>query len=347
MRTFIFLFVVLVCVLSVLGATETTPGFENQQFYGVVSWDAGVSAPLQVIAKTSVKVYSSAIKEVQCGATACSGKYGYSKDTILRVQATSGETITFFIDLIEVKKESYSPGSSTKLDLSLVSGDVAAQGEEDTNQMNKTNQTGETSSSDTNNKYYPSTPSSSSPAVVAEKCMQNWDCSAWGDCVNGVEGRNCFRSDSCDLQLKQGKVKSVVPTTKPVESRSCVTPITGAEEVPSYIPAAEEDRYVAPIVQKPAVMKKEDVSFVQNIMQSKNFNYYLYGILGFLVLVGIGVGIFFFVRGRSGLDEGTRDELEGVYSTMERKGLTDEEITSKLVSKGWDESVLEKFLKKR
>jgi hypothetical protein len=51
--------------------------------------------------------------------------------------------------------------------------------------------------------------------------------------------------------------------------------------------------------------------------------------------------------GETGEDAQVRSQLEQVYSSGEAKGFSEEEITQKLIAKGWDQDVVEKFLRGR
>ncbi|MBI2145868.1 hypothetical protein HYU22_00835 [Candidatus Woesearchaeota archaeon] len=60
--------------------------------------------------------------------------------------------------------------------------------------------------------------------TAAGNCTQSWECGDWSLCRNGQQSRVCYRSDTCDQQLAQGRIAAVLPTSKPSEQRACQEP---------------------------------------------------------------------------------------------------------------------------
>jgi len=209
---------------------------------------------------------------------------------------------------------------------------------------------------------------------VLQSCTKSWTCGVgWGECIAGSQTRKCVDEKGCDKLYAEGKASFVVSGAKPKEVQSCVMPIVDAQVkddeggpiVKEKVVAEEE--LVTPVVQKPKLAKASCSDGLKNQNEEKvdcggvckpcegglfagNIMYY---ILGVVVLIGLGVGAYFFMKSRenagSGDDSGDDVEMQltQVYNSGEAKGLSDADITSRLVAKGWDESVIDTFLKGR
>ncbi|MBI2662012.1 hypothetical protein HYX11_00965 [Candidatus Woesearchaeota archaeon] len=337
------LFILLVFVLSASSIiADNPPNFDNEQFYGTAVWEKSATAPSAVsvtVASTGV-VYMSVIKNVVCGSRQCTGKYGYDKDNILRVQAQEEEELVFYLGVVEAKKVYYTAGEVVQLDLPEGGVVKASIGQAVINQT-ITNQTGvnQTVTGQTTGETTQTSTQGGggqaggqaggvSTGGTSVVCVSSWTCSEWMSCSGGQEVRTCRDEHKCGTNLG-----------KPIEKRSCVSV---SEEITSYVP--EQVQSYEPEVQQPTQ------EAVREEVQKAEFNwsYVIYGGIGLLVLIGIIAGGYWWVRSRNGGgEEGTFEELEGVYSSMEAKGLSDEEITAKLMEKGWNESLVKKFLKKR
>ena len=113
----VFVLLLVVMLLSVFVAAEAPPSLESQQFSGTVTWDKSLPVPKQVIVKTTTKVYSSVIKAVPCVDVVCSGTYGGEEGSILRVQASAGEKLGFYVDTTKILEKEYTADAVTKVDL--------------------------------------------------------------------------------------------------------------------------------------------------------------------------------------------------------------------------------------
>ena len=116
----LILFGIVLLMFSVFVAAQV-PSFENHQFYGNVYYDNLAAGPKEVIAKVGTVTVSSKITSISCPKDQkyCTAKYGYEPTNILRVQAKSGDKITFLLDKKEVKKVDYKADESTKLDFNI------------------------------------------------------------------------------------------------------------------------------------------------------------------------------------------------------------------------------------
>ena len=66
-----------------------------------------------------------------------------------------------------------------------------------------------------------------------------------------------------------------------------------------------------------------------------------------VVLIAIGALVYFLKKGKGGLTEEVAQELNETYDKGAQRGLSEEEITEKLSTRGWDENTLQKFLRSR
>jgi len=330
----------MVVVSSGFVFADNPPTFDNEQFYGTVTWVKSATAPSVVSVKVASIgiVYNSAIKNVACGSRQCTGKYGYDKDNIVRVQAQEGEELVFYVGVVEAKKVSYKAGEIVLLNLPEGEAEEASTGQADINQtvidqivVNQTvadQTTGQTTQTSASGGQTSGDSAADGTGSVSSKCMNSWLCLDWTSCLQGQQVRTCRDEHKCGTNLG-----------KPMEKRSCVSV---GEGITSDVP--EEVRGYEPEVQQPArEVVKEEVPKAEF-----NWSYVIYGGVGLLVLIGLIIGGYFYMKSRQGgSEEGTFEELEGVYSSMEAKGLSDEEITAKLIDKGWNESLVKRFLKKR
>ncbi len=379
MRYTVLVFFVLGLFLvdEVMAVVSSPPSFENQQFYGKVTWSAGV-APKQVIFVAEGKTFSSQITTMPCIDVTCTGSYGSSKDSIVRVQVKAGSSIEVFVDTVKVMTVVYNAGEATKLDLVVpksasVGGNVLEQnqntststGNEGTNTPSTNTNTSASSTSPPVNKSKSVEPSlsGSSSGILPTTCTRGWECGEWQACVGGEQGRSCIDANDCSEKLKTGKVGSIKELPKPKEIQGCVEGagvITQQVNQQEVLPSAVSSGVVPQ--EKPVVQQPKTYATCSDGIQNQNEEgvdcgglcgacssglTVVYYIVGIVVLMGLGVGGYFFVKSRSGLDEEVMEELRGAYNSGEQKGLSDSEITSKLVARGWDEGELEKFLKRR
>jgi len=52
-------------------------------------------------------------------------------------------------------------------------------------------------------------------------CEEDWECSAWGECLEGIQSRICEDLNNCQELFDQGSVEEIITTTKPYESQAC------------------------------------------------------------------------------------------------------------------------------
>lgn len=335
----ILLLIILTIYFSCFVSAEP-PSFNNHQFYGEVSWNKTQVDPKTVVAESSLGNFTSVIEILPCLDTICAGKYGYNADNILRVKGKEGETIIFYLNKKAVNSYTYQNSESTKLDLSLASPAMLK-----TEEVKIDGSQAGTGPSSDGKKT-----SDSGAAPVTATCTQNWECGSWSLCIGDSQQRKCYRVDTCDKLFAEKKVSAVLSSPKPKESQSCT----------SETPAKTEEK-PAP-VKKPASctdgIKNQNELGVDcgGVCKAcppakKETDWTLYLLIAGIVLVlgAIGGLLYFFVfkPKSSVLDESTMTELEDVYSTQESRGMATEEITRRLVERGWDEKVLKKFLKKR
>ncbi len=379
-KVIVLLFVV--AVLSALSVADAPPSLENQQLYGTVVWDKSLPTPTQVSVKAGTIVFNSVINVVPCVDAKCSGTYGMEQGNILRVQAAAGEMLAFYVDTVKVLEQVYVPDSATKVDLEWK---VVVVEEKKVDEVKKENVTEAAAPSGGGSGSTASKKKSSSgvknETAALQPCTKSWRCgNGWGECVGGSQTRKCVDEKNCDKLSAEGKVSFVIAGVKPKEVQSCVMPlvIVPVKEDVDVLTVGkekgivdEEEEEVTPVVQKPKKascmdglknQNEEDVDCggvckaCESGLLAGNLIYY---ILGVVVIIGLSVGVYFFMKSRegglSGIFGGKGEEssddvdmqLAQVYNSGEARGLSDSEITSRLVAKGWDEAVLQKFLKGR
>ena len=245
MRNLIF-FLSLFFILAVLPVLAVEPpSLENHQFYGYVFWNESQTAPKTVTATLSIASFPSAIKDTACVNKACSGKYGYSSDNILRVKGgKQGDLILFKVDSFLLKNYTYEPDQATQLNFSLFAGAVAPainlsasvnltacssnwncsdwntcteQKQSRTcNDLNKCNsslinKTEEQSCGTAANNVPSQKKTTPKNVTAALGCPYYWDCSTWSECSTvGTQTRTCLRTDDCDQKLKDKKVEEIL-----------------------------------------------------------------------------------------------------------------------------------------
>ncbi|HLD72762.1 MAG TPA: hypothetical protein VJA23_04195 [Candidatus Nanoarchaeia archaeon] len=371
MRNLIF-FLSLFFILAVLPVLAVEPpSLENHQFYGYVFWNESQTAPKTVTATLSIASFPSAIKDTACVNKACSGKYGYSSDNILRVKGgKQGDLILFKVDSFLLKNYTYEPDQATQLNFSLFAGAVAPainlsasvnltacssnwncsdwntcteQKQSRTcNDLNKCNsslinKTEEQSCGTAANNVPSQKKTTPKNVTAALGCPYYWDCSTWSECSTvGTQTRTCLRTDDCDQKLKDKKVPSIIALPKPNEKKVCsavetTTPLSSAPQPQKFTPPTP------PAAPKEAIPVKEESSFWT----------YILIIAIVVVLIAIGALVYFLKRGKGGLTEEVAQELSETYAKGAQRGLSEEEITEKLATRGWDENTLQKFLRSR
>lgn len=269
-RNLLSIFVVItflfISSLSVL-AQEQPPSLENHQFYGAVYWDKTAKEPTKVIATVGTSSFSSSIKKEYCGDKTCTGSYGKDSDNILRVQATTGVEIKFYLDTLEVWKTTYAAGSVTVHDINVAKNPIEKSGctsdwkctewsactggkqSQSCTDQNKCNPD-EVTKTETRDCSTGSIKKGSTPPPIATaevKCYYQWDCSEWGSCLNNQQTRQCSRIDDCDAQFAAKKVPAIVEISKPAELKSCISGVTGA------LPPKSEEAVMSPPPTPPAV----------------------------------------------------------------------------------------------
>ncbi|HLD00778.1 MAG TPA: hypothetical protein VJC39_03470 [Candidatus Nanoarchaeia archaeon] len=153
------------------------------------------------------------------------------------------------------------------------------------------------------------------PTAFGGICEAKWECSAWSGCIDGQRTRVCLRIDSCEAKLISGEVDSVIDSPKPLESEFCYT--------------AEEDV----------------TSETLPVVEQKEKSFLIWYILIFVLIVGLGAGAWFtYSRKKGKVSLGVSAELRSIYESGTREGMTKQQVTQKLIEKGWDDEVLKDFL---
>ncbi len=362
MKKLLLLFVLLLIPLAV---AEEPPALENHQFYGKVFWDVGEDTPDEVVVEVGVNEYSSSITDGTCDGDLCDGLYGYTE--LLLVQGDNGDIVTFFVDGIEVAKENYVAWESTNVPLDITTEQVAPQecvadysdcdawsscsGGVKTRTCKDLNlcDVDQLEVEEEKSCSVSSDGSDGSGDVVKKEdaedeeevdegkvCLYSWTCGGWSECAEGgIQSRNCVRDDSCDEELEDGDVDSILKLDKPSEKRLC----------------GEEGAFIPPTSSSSSegLGLPSDSSLGLSGSSSSStdgVSIWVYVGAGIFVVLVIGILLLLHLRKKSGLTEGVKAELRSIYSQGSQRGMSKQQVTQKLIQKGWDEKMLRKFLKK-
>jgi len=177
------------------------PGIPHQ-FYGSVTYN-GQSAPdgLSVVAK---------INGVEVASTTTSdGKYGYSPvfyvDDPNNIRA--GDNVSFFvngIDTGQIKK--FVNGGITQLDLTVTGPSVG------TTTPTQTSGDGGGGGGGGGGGVVTTTTVAEETTTTVEKCQEEWTCTDWSECKDGIQTRTCTDENNCGTDLY-----------RPFESQPCTT----------------------------------------------------------------------------------------------------------------------------
>ncbi len=319
------------------------PSFDNHQFYGTVTWDIAAAAPAKVSAVSGLSSAESAIENSSCNTESCIGTYGTDTDNILRISGgKDGDVIIFSIEKVNVINSTYQSGSVTELNFNLVTAKPAPKVEE-TPKINDTENVTVTAVNATNVSVQNDTAS-----LILGDCTQQWSCSPWSTCSNNVQTRSCTRADDCDVQLEQGSVASIIEVPKLPESQGCISPVASK---PAPVPPKPAPKATQPAENCSDKIKNQDETDVDCGGKCKACAkadsavrwYYVGG----GVVVAIIIVLLLFLRRGPKLDENTLGRLRSAYSGGENRGMSDEQITEKLIESGWDEKSLKAFLRRK
>ena len=211
---------VLIVLMAAMVFAETAPNLvEFQQYYGqVLSLPAG---SYRLEASIGGRTFTTTVR--------ADGKYGYSPT--FKVYGTNTAPTTFSIVNDQGIKTVLGSAAHQNREVTLINMQYPAPAQSQaTVQTNESGSVAQSTTSDTSSSSnHPRDTSLSPSSLPSQSCNQNWDCGLWSLCADTKQTRTCFRSDSCDQQLVEGKVLKVVPTLKPQEERSCVGELTGEE----------------------------------------------------------------------------------------------------------------------
>lgn len=370
----LFSFLLTMGIAQLVFAQEP-PSLENHQFFGTVKWNASDAVPLKVIAKVSSREYASTIKDLSCAADTCNGTYGYTSgsapDNTLRVQASRGESITFFVDTKAVTTTPYVPDGFTRLDLDLTApvsaGLLGSVGGNETNETGCTPQWNCTgwsscfagwqnrSCSDVKNCNLPQTqPNETQRCTLggAEEtsCEYQWACGSWSACVGNLRTRSCTRTDTCDEKEQAGLVTLVIRT--PAQD---LEPCVSAAPQPTPSPQPTPASAPAPIASCFDRIKNQGETGVDcggpcqpcPPAKEEGLPWYVFAVIGLGAALAILAAVYFLVlkRGSSVAPE-VAGQLRTYFQKSLAVGTSKEEAAEKLIASGWDEKQVNKFLKK-
>lgn len=364
------IFVLMLFILAVFVTAENPPTLDSHQFYGKVSWDKNLTAaPQSVTAKIGTTEFKSSIKSPVCSGTVCSGEYGKDATNILRVSGKNGDKIDFYVLGKLYGSKTYQSDAVEEYNLNFAKEDVTIpEGCEDdwvdcaswsscvSGKQNRTckNECDKTIESDEERSCTAGTSTTStsttSGSTKTNTCTYLWSCTTWNSCSNNQQFRTCSRTDDCDKKLADKQVSSVIKVSRPEEFKSCLVLTAVAEG--TYTPPVfeEETETCFDGIQN---QNEEGIDCGGSCRACKEtkaaggISLILY-IVGFTLVFLIGViALVYYLRKKGTLDVGVSLELRNAYDNGEDRGMTPDQVTKALLDKGWDESVLKKFLKNR
>jgi len=385
MKILIFLLFLLTFVVGGVMAVDQPPSFENEQFYGDVTFAVGQTAPASVVVKVGTNSFSSSITEVKCD-TICKAHYGYGAGNILRVVGTAGVPVVFYVDDVLVKEMSYVSGAAMKLDFDVttsVKKEEALSGQTPVTNIpsscspswncskwtacdgngNKTQYCEDVKRCDplkwntTETKKCVKDKSGNFPVTVEKPtvvCVYQWYCTAWSTCFNGKQTRGCSQTDKCDADMKAGKVTSIIKYPQPSLSKGCVEDVIAPVSVPQE--TALPPKPIISVTKKESCsdgilnQNEEDVDCGGSCkacpVSDNGWIWYL--LLSVIIIVILGVGGYFFWKSRQskGMNVDTTIELRSAYDRGMQRGISEEEVTQKLIERGWDRRQLDDFLRR-
>ena len=187
-------------------------------------------------------------------------------------------------------------------------------------------------------------------------CTQSWECGDWSLCRNSQQTRVCYRSDTCDQQLSQGRIGTVLPITKPTEQRTCQEP---AATAPTQYCSPGSKRCLGSELQQCVAdgsqwqtqttcpngcssltfeCKPEITAPPVQQQPSSNWIYYL---IGSLVLLGVIATVIIVI-----INQRKFAPAKEYIEESRVEGISDQQIKTRLLSQGWEAQKVHQFLRK-
>ncbi len=151
---------------------------------------------------------------------------------------------------------------------------------------------------------------------VGEVCTPNWSCSAWSECIDGLQNRTCVDLNNCGT-----------PVGKPVETRAC-------EEMTQSTPEP---------------LGPESYEEVERTGTPNHTNLLLISIAAILSFSIVFIYIFKKSGRESNIVEKyppeAMERLRNYVQENLNKGYSAEQLKNSLISAGWDERVVDEILR--
>lgn len=327
MRTAIYF--LLITILAAAAIAPLPPTFEHQQFHGTVIWDAPlILTPQTIIAKTATKEFRSSIIHQTCtsAATECAGTYGKDTSNLLRVSASAGESISFYVDSKLVLTTPYRPDEITELNLNVSVADKTPPPPPIQNTSSSTSSSNATSGASSEDENT----SGSTPPSDAASCVSNWQCGGWSECQSGQQSKTCVDANSCNpTQLTK------------IEQQAC-TPAAQQAAIP---PAAGQPAAFQPSPPKTDVQEQTTAEEGSEESSLIKIALLIGGIIILLALIGGGTFYIVKLKGAS-LTPVQEQQLMRYFQSNFARGLNKQQVSETLLRSGWKKGTINKFLKK-
>lgn len=253
--------------------------------------------------------------------TVSNGKYGYSP-TFNVEGGTSGATVTFYINNVQVATSLYNPQGLTKLDLTKPLAITTAEPPTTTTPPPPTTTPSPTTTSGGGRRRVTPPPTRNiTNATAIQPCLESWVCNSWSACINGLKTRECFEESNCGTEL-----------LKPATQESCQM------AVPAYIAPP----VVQPIAPPPKPIPLVEVRKEMPAKEGLNLLWIFILVIAILLVCGVIAVLVYFSFSKKGKSELRQfapiDRLASLRRYVQKTkamGYSDMQIRKALSSAGW------------
>ena len=198
---------------------------------------------------------------------------------------------------------------------------------------------------------------------VVLKCRQTWSCRDWSDCLGGVETRTCSRIDECDEKLRTNDIGEIISVAKPSEQRACegTVPTTTTPPTTTLTPVCQpnKQRCMGKQLQSCSLdgqswqtkeicsgtcdsltLSCRDGELIPPADKKGAIPAWLFPVLGALgFLIGIIAAVIVLQQRKK------YAPAKEYVSKSRARGVSDQQIKSKLIGQGWDAEKVDSLLK--
>jgi hypothetical protein len=207
-------------------------------------------------------------------------------------------------------------------------------------------------------------------AVQDATCTQEWDCTEFSSCRNGIQTRSCRRDDDCSQKIRVGDVDRIITVERPAERQACLESdnpfreefdqdsVTNSPEPSRAVCSPNEKRCFGDILQRCSFDGNEwetletctdrcdsfSLACVENEPtkgDSSGIPGWVLPVIGIIVLLGvITVLVVMIIQRRKKFGPATK-----YIKSSRDKGISDSTTRMRLISQGWDPDHIDKLMK--